>query len=126
MGLLSDEQMAVINRIVFHPDFVDTVSIAVAIVFVIIFHKRRKRNRPLEYAGFPSVTTGIDFLTGAGLFPLIALAMAFFSERLLHNLVKHDHIVFVIAGMFAFFAIIEVAKRETGPLTKGAAQAVRQ
>ncbi|MCB4350159.1 hypothetical protein LA345_40915 (plasmid) [Burkholderia vietnamiensis] len=119
MGLLNDKQVEFIEAIIFHADFVDTVSLIVAAIFVFIARKRRKQHRSATYAGFWSMTTGTDFVTGGGLFPLLALAASFFSERLLANLVHHDHIVLPLAGISSFFAIVHVALQETGPVKAG-------
>jgi hypothetical protein len=126
MGILGEDQVAAIDRIVFHPDFVDSVSIAVAVVFVIVLRIRRRRYRAITDDGFWSTTTGTDFITGGGLFPLLALAASFFSDRLLENIVRHDHIVLPIAGVFSFFAIIHAALRETGPIRAGAPEQASQ
>ncbi|MDR5799100.1 MULTISPECIES: hypothetical protein [Caballeronia] len=124
MGLLGDKQVEFIEGIIFHADFVDTVSLIVAVAFVIIARRRRRRFRAATDTGFWSMTTGTDFVTGGGLFPLLALAASFFSERLLTNLVHHDHIVLPLAGISSFFAIVHMALHETGPVKTGAAEQV--
>lgn len=99
--------------VIYEPEFVDVVSVIVAAIFSLTVYIRRRRYQPRSRPPAFSMTTALDFATGSALFPMVVLAVSIFDRQLLLNLLRYDRITLTLAAVFAFFAIVDDARRAT-------------
>ena len=84
-------------------NWIDIGSFLVAVAYAIWKYSRRNAKR----GGLVSKATALDLANGASLFPMLVLAGASFSSKLLAELLTANKLILSIAGLCALLSMLE-------------------